>query len=241
MAATEVIWHDTECGAYAADLEAWDELAARSPGPILELGCGTGRIALRLARRGHEVWGIDRSPELVAALEGRARDHQLAVEAITGDIRGLDLGRRFGLVITAMQLIQMVGDERQRRLVLERAAGHLLPSGLFAAAILDGAPEDLGGAPAPLPDVREAGGRVYSSLPLEVAVDDDRLELRRLRQEVAGDGDLLESEHSESLWLMSASGLEAECERAGLSPSERISVPAVDGYVGSVIVVAERR
>ena len=52
-----VIWHDVECGAYAADLPLWRELAAGRSGPVLEIGCGTGRVALDLARDGHAVTG----------------------------------------------------------------------------------------------------------------------------------------------------------------------------------------
>ena len=44
-------WQDVECGAYSADLEAWERLAAASEGPMLELGSGTGRVCLHLARR----------------------------------------------------------------------------------------------------------------------------------------------------------------------------------------------
>ena len=53
----ETIWHEVECGSYAADLALWSELAAEVAGPVLELGCGTGRVALHLAAEGREVTG----------------------------------------------------------------------------------------------------------------------------------------------------------------------------------------
>jgi 2-polyprenyl-3-methyl-5-hydroxy-6-metoxy-1,4-benzoquinol methylase len=72
MADERVIWHDVECGGYGADLPLWRELAARCGGPVLEVGCGTGRVALDLARRGHSVTGVDTDPQLVTALRERA-------------------------------------------------------------------------------------------------------------------------------------------------------------------------
>ena len=66
------VWHDVECGGYTADLAAWEELADRVDGPVLELGCGTGRVALHLARRGGEVWAVDADPSLLDALRARA-------------------------------------------------------------------------------------------------------------------------------------------------------------------------
>jgi SAM-dependent methyltransferase len=235
---TSVIWHDTECGAYAADLGAWERLASEAGGPILELGCGTGRVALHLARREHEVWAIDIDPEFVATTNQRGEG--LQVRAERADVRELHLGREFPLAIAPMQFMQMIGDAADRAEALGRVAGHLEPGGRVAAAILDGMPEDLTGAPAPLPDIREVGGRVYSSLPADVIDDGPRLELRRLRQEVAADGDVSESEHAETLWLLDPDTLEAEAEAAGLEPRERIRVPAMSGYIGSVIVVLER-
>jgi hypothetical protein len=62
-----------------------------------------------------------------------------------------------------------------------------------------------------------------------------------VRQAVSPDGELRESEHVDSLWLLTASDLEAEAESAGLRPVERIPVPPADGYVGSTIVVTEQR
>jgi SAM-dependent methyltransferase len=239
MTDPEVIWHDTECGGYAADLEAWERLASESPGPILELGCGTGRVALHLARRGHEVWGVDVHSSLLVAARERAPG--LPVHTERADVRRLDLGHEFGLVIAPMQFVQMIGDQPARAEVLRRVAAHLEPGGRLAAAILDGVPDDLTGAPAPLPDIREVDGRVYSSLPADVIAEGPRLELRRLRQEVAPDGAMAESEHAESLWLLDPAALESEGQAAGLVSRERVPVPAMNGYIGSVIVVMERR
>ena len=50
-----VIWHDLECGGYREDLPLWRALADRAGGPVLDVGAGTGRVALDLARAGHEV------------------------------------------------------------------------------------------------------------------------------------------------------------------------------------------
>ena len=235
----DVVWQDVECGAYRADLQAWENLASECSGPVLELGSGTGRVSLHLARRGHEVWAVDREEAFVEAITERARAEGLSVRAVHARAEQLELGREFGLAIAAMQVIQMVGGEAERAAVLRSAAAHLRPGGRLGAAILDGVPQDVEGSRAPLPDVREVDGRVYSSLPIAIAADSGRLELRRLRQAVTPAGELSESEHTESLWILEARELETEGEAAGLRPAGRIPVPGVDGYVGSVIVVLE--
>ena len=60
-----VVWHDVECGRYAADLPVWRELAAAAGGPVLDVGAGTGRVALDLARHGARVVALDRRFPLV--------------------------------------------------------------------------------------------------------------------------------------------------------------------------------
>ena len=68
-----VIWHDVECGAYEADLPLWRELAS---GRVLDVGAGTGRVALDLARAGHPVTALDRlvavPMQTIQLLPGRA-------------------------------------------------------------------------------------------------------------------------------------------------------------------------
>jgi len=240
MSATAA-WQEVECGGYSADLEAWEELATSCEGPMLELGCGTGRVCLHLARRGHEVWTIDVEGDLVAATASRAEAEKLPVHALRADVREARLDRAFALVIAPMHVIQMLGGPGERGAALRGVAAHLRAGGRFAAAIVDGMPRDLESGSPPLPDVREIDGWVYSSLPVDFATDDGRLDLRRVRQAVSPGGELRESEHIDSLWLLTASDLEAEAEAVGMRPAERIPVPPADGYIGSTIVVAERR
>jgi len=68
MTAPAVIWHDVECGGYAEDLELWRELAAAADGPVLDVGAGTGRVALDLGGRGFEVVALDLDADLLGAL-----------------------------------------------------------------------------------------------------------------------------------------------------------------------------
>ncbi len=64
-------YYDLENADFTEDLPFWLELAEEYGDPILELGCGTGRVLLHLARRGHAVTGIDNSPEMLARLEAK--------------------------------------------------------------------------------------------------------------------------------------------------------------------------
>jgi SAM-dependent methyltransferase len=64
-------YYDLENADFTEDLDFWLELAEEHGGPVLELGCGTGRVLLNLARRGHAVTGVDNAPEMLARLESK--------------------------------------------------------------------------------------------------------------------------------------------------------------------------
>jgi SAM-dependent methyltransferase len=234
---SEVIWHDLECGAYSADLEFWEELAQGADGPILELGCGTGRVATHLARRGYETVGIDSDAELVLALADRAEG--LPLEARLADAREFELDTDIALALGPMQLVQLLPGSEERLDCLRTIAAHLLPGGRIAMAIVERMPDPDGGAP-PLPDVREVDGWVYSSLPLEATEADGEIAIRRLRQTVSPAGDLIEEENEIRIQVLSAAQLEREGAEAGFIALGRRQIPATDIHVGSTLVVLGR-
>jgi SAM-dependent methyltransferase len=240
-ARAEVIWHDVECGAYAADLALWSQLAAEAAGPLLELGAGTGRVAMHLADEGLDVAALDNSPALLAELRRRARERGLRVETIDADARGLDLERRFAAIVAPMQLVHLLGGAEGRLRMLAGARAHLRAGGVLAAALLADVVVVPPAGPPPLPDVRERDGWVYSSLPLEVIAVAGAFEVRRLRQVVAPSGELSEVVSSVRLDALDADGLEAEAALLGLRPRERLEIPPTGDHVGSVVCVLESR
>lgn len=244
---SDVIWHDAECGGYTADLGLWEALARDEGAPVLDLGCGTGRVALHLARRGHDVVAVDRDGALVAALRERAAG--LPLEALAADALDLALDRRFPLAVAPMQLVQLLAGVEARAALLRGLASHLMPGGLAALAIVEDAAGDppssqLSGrrqiAEPPLPDTREVDGVVYSSLPLPTALDGDAIVVRRLRQTVAPDGRLGEERNEVRLRLLTAAELEREAGAAGLEPLRRRLVPPTEDHVGSTVVLLRK-
>lgn len=234
-----VTWHDAECGGYAQDLPYWEGLARERGGPVLDLGAGTGRVALHLAARGLEVVAVDVDADLIAALEERAAERGLEIEAIVADARMLDLGRRFPLILAPMQLMHMLGGGESRRAALAGAAAHLEPGGLFAAAILE-EPLPPSGPTEALPDVRDVGGWVHSSLPLEVRVSEAALEIHRLRQLVSPDGSLSEELDVTAVDRLPPGVLEAEAHLSGMRATGSDRVGETDEHVGSVVLLMER-
>lgn len=233
-----VIWHDVECGSYEADLPLWEELAERQGGTILELGCGTGRVALHLARRGHRVIGVDRDPDLI--LELAERGQGLPVEPVCADALDLELDEQVSLALAPMQFLQLLNDSESRARCLRRVANVLRPGGLLAAAIV-GEPPVADNPLPPLPDVREVDGWVYSSLPITInGFVGQKMHLHRLRQIVSPDGDFSEEKNRIQLLLFESEELREEAESAGFSLAAHGTIPPTEAHVGSIVVLLER-
>ena len=233
---SEVIWHDIECGGYDLDLPLWRKLADAEGSPVLDVGAGTGRVALDLAGRGHEVVALDRSAELLGALRERAGG--LAITTVAADARAFAIDRRFPLVIVPMQTLQLLGGADGRARFLARARDHLAPGGLLAVALADALEcfDEEHDQPPP-PDLREVGGVVYASRPVRVRDLGGRAAIDRLRQIVALDGTLTTVENIVELDRLEPEVLEEEAVAFGLRAEPQRRIPQTLEYVGSTVVM----
>ncbi|MFC1410774.1 class I SAM-dependent methyltransferase [Streptacidiphilus sp. N1-12] len=109
-------------------------------GPALELGCGTGQVAIELARLGTQVTGLDASPKMVAAFNAKAAN--LPARAQVGDMTTIGLDQRFTLVFTVASTLFALTSQDDQVACFRAAADHLEPGGVFVveAGVSDWAP-----------------------------------------------------------------------------------------------------
>lgn len=136
------------------DVDFYLELAREAPGPVLELGCGTGRVVLPLARAGVHTTGLDLSQSMldVAAARLAKQPAEAARRAgfVLGDMTDFDLGRQFGLVIIAFRSFMMLTSPQEQRRCLIAARRHLVPGGTLAIDLFDPLLDRL--VPGPMPE-----------------------------------------------------------------------------------------
>jgi len=237
---SETVWHDAECGSYGGDLAIWEEIAAARPGPILDLGAGTGRVALHLGARGHEVVAVEADPELAATLATRASERGLPVSVECADAREFERAGAFGLIVAPMQFVHLLGGPEGRRAMLGAALRSLRPGGELNVALLEHPLPPLGEPgpeePTPLPDVREVDGWLHSSLPTAIRISDRWVAIERLRQLVSPRGELSESTETVTLDRVTPDEFEAEAVAQGFRPVERLEIAETERHVGSLVV-----
>lgn len=107
------------------DVKFWQGLASRIGGPVLELGCGTGRVSLPVARTGAELVGVDRSSEMLARARRRLRRSTVvrSLRLVKGDIRSLPFRTgRFRVVIAPYGILQSLLDGADLEQTLDSVA-----------------------------------------------------------------------------------------------------------------------
>jgi len=256
-----VVWHDLECGRYTADLPLWRELArvhASAPGDgVLDVGAGTGRVALELARAGHSVTALDRDARLLAALRERAGRAAAGsrppagagVQTVCADARAFALDERgFALCLVPMQTLQLLGGAHGRAAFLACARAHLRAGGTLACAIvtrLDSF-DAAAGDGAPQAERARVAGRLFTSRAVGVHVRAGSARIERVRRiapacaaapgapspaQPSCERDVVE------LDLVGVRELQREGERAGLHTAGTRRVPETAEHVGSVVVL----
>lgn len=132
----DVIAHGVE-----GDLEFYLEAARKAGPPVLEAGCGTGRVVIPLARAGLEVHGLDCAADMLqvaakkaAALAGHVRARITLVE---GDMRAFDLGRRFAVILAPFRAFQHLLEVEDQKRALVCFRRHLAPGGRLILDLFD--------------------------------------------------------------------------------------------------------
>ena len=121
------------------DTAFWQTVAAEAGGdPLLELGCGTGRVLVPLARGGADITGLDLSAEMLqrcrARLESEPAEVRDRARLLVQDMASFDLGRRFAAIICPFGGFQQLLTVEQQLACLDRCRAHLTSHG---ALVLD--------------------------------------------------------------------------------------------------------
>lgn len=128
-------YYDAETGDKTDDLQMYSRLAERYGGPILDIGCGTGRVLLHLAQEGYAAHGIDDNRAMLARLEAKLsalphlRDH---IRIYEGDVLHVDPKERYALILLTYNALMHFHDQDQQLALLRRLRGWMANGGLLA-------------------------------------------------------------------------------------------------------------
>lgn len=125
--------YDSEYADYTEDVQFYLRWAKRCPAPALELGCGTGRILLPLARAGCKVLGLDNCAAMLELARAKVQESPPEVarrlELVEGDMREFELGREFGLIYMPFREFMHLTKEEDQLACLDSCHRHLRSDG----------------------------------------------------------------------------------------------------------------
>lgn len=184
------------------DYDFYRLLIESNPGPVLDLGCGTGRILLPLAREGIEVHGLDSSEAMLAICQGKLDSENLSVSLVQADIRQFALNERFATILIPGFSIQMLLEEDELDSCLKSCLEHLSPGGqvviptYFPWEMLDSGLDET-----PLTKRRESavdgnGQRFVAWQGWQIDKLEQQLTLKNRFQRVGADGVILEEDRA---------------------------------------------
>jgi SAM-dependent methyltransferase len=130
-----VFLQNIHLGFYLEDIPFWEKLARQSTGPILELGCGTGRVLLSLAQIERPVYGIDNERNVLALLRSRITPNQKKyTRIIQADTAAFHFDLHFGLIIAPCNTYSTFSNKNRLR-TLSGIRFHLHEDGVFALSL----------------------------------------------------------------------------------------------------------
>ena len=130
---TDAEFYDAIHGDFRDDTGLWASFAGRTDRPVLEVGCGTGRIAIELTRQGYSVTGIDPSAAMLQVARRKAEDDAIDVSFIEGRVSDLTLEREhYGLILLPLDVFLYCENGEEQRASLRSLADALVFNGLLA-------------------------------------------------------------------------------------------------------------
>jgi SAM-dependent methyltransferase len=135
--------YDRWCAGVDHDIAFYVLACEGAAGPIVELGAGSGRIALELARHGHRVIALDASPAMLAQAERRARRLGVVLETVVGDLLDPPPLPYSDRVIAPFRTFMHLSGDDQRRRALSAAAALLADDGRFVFDVFEPSAADI--------------------------------------------------------------------------------------------------
>jgi ubiquinone/menaquinone biosynthesis C-methylase UbiE len=123
--------YDLQDEGYYDDYPLIEQWAHSLGGPLLDLACGTGRIALRMAEQGRQVTGLDITPEMVERARQKAAERGIEIEWVVADARSFHLGKKFAFIYMLEHAFQFFLTRKDQEAMLTSVKEHLLPGGCF--------------------------------------------------------------------------------------------------------------
>lgn len=206
------------------DVAHYKAVAARTGGPVLELGCGTGRLAIPLARQGQEVCGVDVSAAMLARLREKLETEPEEVRGrlatVQQDVAALDLGdRRFPLAIIPFNVFMLLGDFAAQRRTLAALSRHQEPGAVLALDIMNPLVLSIGEEKTPHPSEprrNPVSGLTYIKNSLSGRLDDRQIQrIYGWYDELQSDGRLKVTDFSFNWRIVFRYELELMLEEAG--------------------------
>lgn len=127
---------------FRGDTSGWPDrsffldVVRREGQPVLDIGCGTGRILLDFLQMGIDIDGVDNSPEMLAICRQKAASLELAPALYQQQVQELDLPRRYRTILVPSSTLQLLVDPQDALDALRRIHDHLLPGGLLATTVM---------------------------------------------------------------------------------------------------------
>ncbi len=135
--------YDLEDEGYYDDYPLTEQWARSLGGPLLDLACGTGRMALRMAKLGYQVTGVDLMPEMIEWARQKALRQGVSIDWVVADARTFQLQKQFPFIYMLENVFQFFLTRADQEAMLARVREHVLPQGCFLFETRNPSPRNL--------------------------------------------------------------------------------------------------